>query len=206
MRLLLLTGLVLMPIIHSNGDEQASDADKYPSNYIRQIQQWRADREQALKAPDGWLAVSGLVWLKDGDFDFGSDAAHAITLTTASSPATAGTIHVRNGDVTFKAADQAEVFLNGQPAGSGVLQIDNSKPEVNSPDVLQVGHTTMHLMRRGNQLAMRLRDAEHQLIQQFPGEQWYPVDSSFRVMAKFTPYEVLRSIEITKVKGQTHKG
>jgi uncharacterized protein (DUF1684 family) len=37
------------------------------SDYSNSIQQWRADREARLKAPDGWLSVAGLTWLKPGD-------------------------------------------------------------------------------------------------------------------------------------------
>src|SRR5690349_16853484 len=36
------------------------------SEYTSAIEKWRADREARLKAPDGWLSVAGLVWLKPG--------------------------------------------------------------------------------------------------------------------------------------------
>lgn len=180
--------------------------DEPTPDYVQQIELWRSQRLEHLKAPTGWLAVSGLVWLKDGDFSFGSDPGHPISISQTSGPTTAGTIHVRGSDVTFEAAVGVELQLNGKPATSGSLRIDNTKPETNSPDQLKIGHTTLHLMRRSNRLAIRLRDSRHLLIEQFPGEQWYPVDEAFKVTARFTPYETTRSIEITNVKGFTHQG
>src|SRR5450631_1467805 len=41
---------------------------------------WRAQREAALKADDGWLTVAGLFWLKDGYNTVGSDHTNDIVL------------------------------------------------------------------------------------------------------------------------------
>jgi uncharacterized protein len=35
--------------------------------YVASIEQWRKYREDALKAPDGWLSVAGLIWLDEGE-------------------------------------------------------------------------------------------------------------------------------------------
>ena len=35
-------------------------------SYIASIKAWRKQREELLKAPDGWLSVAGLVWLDEG--------------------------------------------------------------------------------------------------------------------------------------------
>jgi uncharacterized protein (DUF1684 family) len=40
------------------------------AQYVRSIEQWRAEREASLKAPDGWLAVAGLFWLQEGENRF----------------------------------------------------------------------------------------------------------------------------------------
>src|SRR5437016_14279207 len=42
--------------------------------YQGEIQRWRQDYESKLKAEDGWLAVAGLYWLKEGINTFGTDA------------------------------------------------------------------------------------------------------------------------------------
>lgn len=175
-------------------------------DYVQSIEQWRAKRLERLKASDGWLAVSGLVWLKEGEFSFGSSESHPITLAKGSCPELAGTLQIRGESVTFMAADGVELSLNGKHIVSGELRIDNTKPESDSPDKLVVGRTSLHLIRRSNRLAMRLRDPENSLIHNFPGEDWYPVDSRWKVQARFTSFESPRSIQIINVKGQTHDG
>jgi uncharacterized protein (DUF1684 family) len=37
------------------------------ASYSDEATRWRADYEASLKAPDGWLSVAGLSWLKEGD-------------------------------------------------------------------------------------------------------------------------------------------
>ena len=36
-------------------------------SYIGSIESWRKQREESLKAPDGWLSVAGLEWLEQGE-------------------------------------------------------------------------------------------------------------------------------------------
>ena len=36
-------------------------------SYIASIEVWRRQREESLKAPDGWLSVAGLEWLREGE-------------------------------------------------------------------------------------------------------------------------------------------
>jgi uncharacterized protein (DUF1684 family) len=175
-------------------------------NYAQSVELWRANRLERLKAPDGWLAVSGLVWLRDGEFSFGSAETNPIALANGSCPEMAGNLQVRGDSVTFATAKDVEVLLNSKPVATGELRIDNTKPESDSPDKLVVGRTSLHLIRRSNKLAIRLRDPESALIRNFPGEDWYPVDPKWKVQAKFTPFDSPRSIQITNVKGQTHDG
>ncbi|HYA18021.1 MAG TPA: DUF1684 domain-containing protein [Bryobacteraceae bacterium] len=37
------------------------------ASYADEAAHWRADYEASLKAPDGWLSVAGLFWLKEGE-------------------------------------------------------------------------------------------------------------------------------------------
>jgi uncharacterized protein (DUF1684 family) len=38
----------------------------FASEYVDAVHKWRAEREARLKAPDGWLSLVGLSWLKPG--------------------------------------------------------------------------------------------------------------------------------------------
>jgi len=51
------------------GTASAAGADP---DFIRQTQAWQATRAANLKAPDGWLSLIGLEWLKEGANRVGS--------------------------------------------------------------------------------------------------------------------------------------
>ena len=47
-------------------------------SYQREILAWRARRLERLRADDGYLALAGLFWLKEGENTFGSAPANDI--------------------------------------------------------------------------------------------------------------------------------
>jgi|LauGreDrversion4_2_1035121.scaffolds.fasta_scaffold01049_7 uncharacterized protein (DUF1684 family) len=166
-----------------------------------ETQRWRESRDRSLRAPDGWLAVSGLFYVQPGRHDFGSGVDCAVRLTAQSSPPLAGTLHVTTDQVTFTAADGVSLLLNGTEAQQGQLKIDLFAGEADSADRLQVGTTTLQLIRRSGRLAVRLRDSQNPLRLSFRGEQWYPIQDEYRVEAKWVPYTEQRLIQIENVKG-----
>ncbi len=44
------------------------------STYINEIENWQQKMESDLRAPDSWLTLIGLEWLKAGDNTIGSAA------------------------------------------------------------------------------------------------------------------------------------
>ncbi|HEV7491044.1 MAG TPA: DUF1684 domain-containing protein, partial [Rhodanobacteraceae bacterium] len=66
-----------------------------PVSYESQIEQWRAQRVERLKAPNGWLTLIGLHWLKEGRNTVGSDKSSDIVLATG--PANLGVVTLANG-------------------------------------------------------------------------------------------------------------
>jgi hypothetical protein len=45
-----------------------------PTEYKKQIEDWRAKRYERLRSEEGWLTLIGLFWLQEGDNNFGSAA------------------------------------------------------------------------------------------------------------------------------------
>ena len=68
--------------------------------YRAQVEQWRQQREEALKADGGWLTVTGLFWLKEGDNTVGGESSNDILLPDGS-PARLGTLKLQSGHVNF---------------------------------------------------------------------------------------------------------
>ncbi|OYV95886.1 MAG: hypothetical protein B7Z68_06500, partial [Acidobacteria bacterium 21-70-11] len=60
--------------------------------YRAEIEAWRTARVAALTAPDGWLTLTGLYWLKPRANRFGSDPGNEIVLPGAAVPGVAGAI------------------------------------------------------------------------------------------------------------------
>ncbi len=50
------------------------------SSYRQSVEKWRQDYQASLTSDSGWLTVSGLFWLKEGDNRLGSAAGNDIVL------------------------------------------------------------------------------------------------------------------------------
>jgi len=60
-----------------------------------------------------------------------------------------------------------------------------------------------HIMKRGDELFLRVRDAESPRRKHFAGLDWYPVDAAWRIEAQWVPFASPRTVPITNVLGQT---
>ena len=168
------------------------------NDYRWRIEQWRVRHEAELKAEDGWLAVAGLFWLKDGANAAGSDPANAVTLPRG--PARAGVFDFRNGATTFHAASGVTALMNGRTAGS-IVQL---RSDINgSADQLQIAGLSMSVIERGSRYGIRLKDPASQPRRQFTGLHWFPVNEKYRVTGRFIAYQQPRMIPITNVLGDT---
>ena len=76
-------------------------------SYVATIEAWRKDREEKLKAPDGWLTVAGLFWLKEGENRVGGDPSFEIALPQERAPQRAGTVEFRKGKAIFPGRHRA---------------------------------------------------------------------------------------------------
>ena len=68
------------------------------SSYQQSVEQWRQSYEAKLRADDGWLTVSGLFWLHEGENTFGSAPGNDVVLP-APVPAHAGHFDLHAGKI-----------------------------------------------------------------------------------------------------------
>jgi len=142
-------------------------------DYTARIAKFRADREKSLISEDGWTTVVGLAWLKDGDNRAGSDASAQVPLP-ASMPAQTGVFTLKSGHVHF------------QPAAGVKLP---AKDLVPNKDILTLGSVKFFLIQRGDKFAVRVKDSQAPTRKEFTHLSWYPVDASWRIEAKYTPWD-----------------
>jgi len=168
----------------------------HDSAYRASVEKWRQAYEAQLKSDSGWLTVSGLFWLHDGENTFGSSPLNDIALP-ASAPASAGSFEFHAGHTTVHMKPGVHAVLNGKP-----IEIAAMHPDSNA-DQLAIGDLTLYVHSSGDRYTIRLRDKNSRLRKEFTGTRWFPVSESYRVTARYVPYDKPKEIEIQNVMGDT---
>jgi uncharacterized protein len=200
-------GLVfaLMPVLSTQHcAAQAAAAATAPSAsdaaWRQNLLAWRAARDREISAPDGWLTLVGLDWLKAGTNSVGT-AADCQVRVRAQAPAHLGLLTV-SGDVVQLLAPAggfpADLTLDGAPAREGPLAVEGDKPSTIAWHGL-----SMVVLERGGRYALRIKDADSPTRTGFKGLHWYDPDPRFRVTAQWTPFTPPRTEKIPTVIGTT---
>jgi len=166
-------------------------------DYPREIEAWRAQREARLRAEDGWLSVVGLSWLKEGANTMGSARGSAVMLPM-SAPARVGVLELSGASVTARIDPGVVVTLDDAPVTVRELKPDTS----GKPDMLALGALRVQVIERGGRFGVRVKDSESRARKEFHGLEWFPVRESYRVTARFVPYDPPKEIPIVNVLGQ----
>ncbi len=145
---------------------------------------WRQKREADLKADQGWLAVSGLPWLKEGETTIGSGEGSVIRL--ADGPVLWGVIERTGTKVVLRPADgpPREVTPKDEP--------------------FQIGRTWIQLIRRSDLVGLRLWDPQNARKLAFPGLRWIEVKDEYRVRGRLIPSQEPSKVKIANVIGQVN--
>lgn len=171
-----------------------------PAGWQRDLEAWRAAREQQISAPDGWLALSGMAWLKPGLNALGSDAAAPLRLP-ASAPARVGLMTVSGKTVQLLAPAggfPAGLTVDGQPAREMALATSDA-----APSVIVLGTLQMVVMQRAGRFVLRIKDSASPARAAFHGLSWFPPDPKLVVLARWTPYTPAQTAEIPTALGQS---
>jgi uncharacterized protein len=166
--------------------------------YRASIEKWRQAYEAQLKSDSGWLTVSGLFWLHDGENTFGSGPLNDMVLP-APAPASAGSFECHSGRTTVHVKPGVPALLNGKRVESAEMRPDSNA------DQLVLGDLTLYVHSSGERFTVRLRDKNSNLRKAFTGTRWFPVDETYHVVAKYIPYDKPKQIEIQNVMGDTLK-
>lgn len=162
---------------------------------------WRAEREQSLKAEDGWLTVSGLFWLKEGVNTFGTRKDQSIVLPKGSAPESVGTLELAQGVVTLKVTEGVIVQQNDKSVSQLTMEFTNEKP----PAPFTVGSLQLSVIKRGERFGLRVKDKNSKARREFTGLEWFPANPSYRVVADFNAYPEPKEILILNVLGDELK-
>jgi uncharacterized protein (DUF1684 family) len=172
------------------------DAD---AAYRRQIEQWREQRVARLTAPNGWLTLVALAWLKPGANRVGSAPDGDIVLPRV--PPRLGTITLGEDRATLTLEPGVAATIDGERRTNAEL-LDDTHPK---PTVVAFGTVSFYLIRRGDRLGVRAKDSEAPTRVHFVGLDYFDIDPSWRIEAKWEAYDPPHEVEEPNVLGETEK-
>jgi uncharacterized protein (DUF1684 family) len=167
--------------------------------YKAEVEDWRARRLERLTAEDGWLSLTGLYWLEEGDNRFGSAENNAVVLPDPAVAEIAGTLSVSpDGRVSAVAEPDSGVAVNGEALAEKELKTDAQA----HTDVITAGRIHFYIIDRGGKLGARVKDPQAETRTRFTGIEHFPIDEEFKVEAAFEPYDEPREVAIPTVLGE----
>lgn len=197
------------PAVAARGGGEAAGtagaAAPAPAAYdIAKTEAWRAEQEVKLKAPEGWLSVAGLHFLKPGVNLVGGDPASDVPLPADAAPAKVGRILVEGETVAFEPEPGADVTVDGRPVTARLELEGPAGGTRRAPVRLVAGKRVLfHLHHSGDRLAVRLRDPESPIRRGFTGLHWFDVDPAWQIAGRWVPFAQPRKVEIQNVLGDT---
>lgn len=161
---------------------------------------WRAQQAKDLQKPNGWLTLVGLEWLKPGDNSFGSANGNAVVVSAAGAPHL-GMVRLTGDALELlppTAGYPKGLLVDGTaPADPQVLAADSS----DHPSKITLGSVTITIIHRGDRYGLRIKDSQTHARLQFHGLKWYPPNQTYRVLAKWVPYNPPHQVAIPTILG-----
>lgn len=203
---LLPAGLVaafLLPLCGPATAASPSDPVTDPvTDPVAETEAWRQQRYAALRQPDGYLSLSGSGLVREGESRVGAAADNDIVLPLG--PAHLGRLSL---DAEGRARFQVEPDSPARVEGARFRQIElKTQLDAGGPTRIQLGEATFYLVRTGALTGWRLRDPNARLRLDFDGIPHYPVDPSWRIQARWEPFDPPRTLEMLTVLGTPESG
>lgn len=162
---------------------------------------WRAQHAVDLQKPDGWLSLTGLVWLEPGDNSVGSAADNKVRLP-ARGPAHVGVLRLDGTTISLRppaGGFPAGLLVDGKPAQAQELHTNPGTDKGNPR--MTIGELNFYAVRRSDRFALRIKDAKSVALVGFHGLKWYPPNGHYRITAKWIPYDPPRTTKFVTMIG-----
>jgi uncharacterized protein (DUF1684 family) len=151
-------------------------------SYDDSIRAWQKQRDEGLRAPDSWLTLVGLQWLKAGD-------------NTVSG---FGRLRLEGAKLVFTKDGVAGVTVNNKPVTAPVpIGYDDE-----NPDVVRSGSLSFYVIRRSDKLGVRIKDSNSPNLKHITGLQYFPIDPALH-FANARLISDPKKIPILNIVGQT---
>jgi len=151
--------------------------------------------------PSGWLTVCGLIWLSpSSEYTIGSNPTSSsnIFLPSKNIPSLIGRLKVQEDNDTVKLVSHNAVgiFVDGREVepSQEVELIHDAKGKPTIVCIGNNGAVSFFILKRGQKLAVRVKDKENDKLLSFKGIDGYPYNPSCRVTAKLLPHEKVLTV------------
>jgi len=186
-----------------------------PAEHARAVEAFAAARDAELAAPDSWLSLIGLHWLEPGETTVGSAPESGIALPERAAPRV-GTLTVAGTTVRWRSEPGVLVTQGvdstlALEAGSGAIPpAPTPEPAVEEAEltadigpgrsvVIRHGDLDWIAIRRGERVALRVRDNASPVYAAFHGVERYPASLGWRFTARWVPHE--KTVSVPNVLG-----
>jgi len=164
------------------------------SFYQEQIKQWQSNRAKEITAPDGWLSLIGLFWLKEGESSFGRSQLNTLVFPKGT-PNYIGRFTLQNDSVKMVIDDFVNVKIGEASPKMTYLQPD----KLGNPTIANFGSFSWYLLQRENRFGIRLRDSKNSAIKKFKGINHFPIAQDWQVPATLRLSKNKKSITLRNV-------
>jgi uncharacterized protein (DUF1684 family) len=164
-------------------------------NYEEEILDWQKCSDEGIRRENGWLALAGLFWLKEGKNGIGSDPECQILLPDGAPPRV-GEIHFDGKKATLHTAG-GSIEVDGQP----VTKTDLKPDTAGEPSKIRMDAISLVLIERGGRYAVRMWNNNRPERRDFPPRVWFPVNPALRIDARYSPYPVPKKILLPDALG-----
>jgi uncharacterized protein len=161
-----------------------------PKSFNDDETRWRATRLKSLTKEDGWLSLVGLDWLHEGAND----------VKLPSTPPVVAHVTLTGAKATLQ-PDPA-LTVDGKAVAAPIELKDDADA---TPTVVHAGSLTFLFIKRadknGERYALRVKDPNSESRKNFKGLDYFSADATYRVEARFEPYNPPKKLAITNVLG-----
>ena len=190
---------VLVLLLLSLSALNATDTDS-AATWRASLLTWRAELAKELQQANGWLTLIGLEWLKPGDNTFGSAPGNNFVVK-APTAAYLGVVQLNDKGLELlppHGGYPKGLLVDGRlPENPQTLGSDDSE----HPSKITTGTVTITIIHRSERYGLRIKDSKAPARTQFHGLRWYPPDETYRVQAKWIPYNPPHQVDIPTILG-----
>ena len=167
--------------------------------YRNDIEAWRAQMDQSIRAENSWLALVALLWLQQGEQHLQRTEDGLLQFSESVLPDWLGSFTLTGEQVSFEPNPEMEVIINGKPAHKKLLASD-ADPE---PDFIEFDHLRFVVVRRGPRVGLRVWDNDRPERFSFPKRSWFPINPEMRLRASMRKTASSQTITIPDVLGNS---